>query len=543
MAKASSNEAKMPVIIAMVFFILATLGVGIFAYTLTQDVEKAKADAKDAEGKATAAQSQLGKAQEELILYKVALGNATADDNTKMQSGLTDAAGFREKYTKLMQSVNGILDASKANEAKNAIGLNLNDARVLTWDWPQNQQNPPLPRENLISAAVRNVAQRELAKRKSDQEIKALEDAKKTLIDTVALFNETKKKMDELNKKYPDEVRDEVAKAMAGYEKKVAEFQAVSGDYRKKTEELTEAGVKSDFAVKRLEGDVGRLREGNTRLMDQITADIDPFQYDKPKGKVIRRYSENLVDVDLGSADNLRAGQTFSIFPSDTPTRGMTPRMRRVLDVDGKYYTRPVPKGTIEVVDVLGSNLAQCRITAEDSTIRDRILAGDLLYNAVWNKGSSEHIVLFGIFDIDGDGRDDIQSIVQSLTKVGVAVDGYYDLSKMAWVGGVTSQTTFAVEGYYPSVGIADGNRDGKIKILSELADVKKMAKEKGLRILRPRDFFPRIGYNAKLDITEAAINSAATYYLRVSGADTTAAPPTPGADPAKPADPANPPK
>ena len=196
--------------------------------------------------------------------------------------------------------------------------------------------------------------------------------------------------------------------------------------------------------------------------------------------------------------------------------------MRKVRDVDGKEYVRPVPKGTLEVVDILGANLAQCRLTSEDSQVRDRVLAGDLLYNAVWNKGASEHIVLFGIFDIDGDGRDDIQTIVKSLSKVGVAVDGYYDLAKMKWEGEITSQTTFAVEGYYPSVGIADGNRDGKIKILGALADAKKLAKDKGLRILRPRDFFPRIGYNAKLDITEEAINSAATYYLRVSGMDTT---------------------
>ena len=115
-------------------------------------------------------------------------------------------------------------------------------------------------------------------------------------------------------------------------------------------------------------------------------------------------------------------------------------------------------------------------------------------------------------------------------------MDGYFDLATLKWVGEIKSQTTFAVEGYYPSVGIADGNRDGKIKLLAALSDAKKTAIEKGLRILRPRDFFPRIGYNAKLDISEEAINSAATFYLRVSGADTNAtAPATPGADPAKP--------
>ena len=526
MAK-SSNEAKLPVIIALVFFILATLGVGIFAYTLTEDIAKEKEEAKKATDESAAAKKAQTVAREEVLLYKGAVGNLTAEERATIQSGLTDAAGFREKHTKMMQDITGRVEAAKKAEVDRAPGvggaaLNLADAVVYNWTWPANQQNPPLPRESLIDASVRNVAQRELAKRKSDAEVKVMESSVKSLNEVIVQFNEAKAKLEALNKQYPNDVQTEVAKAIKQFDDFKTSFQNVSGQYRKDTDKLSEEIVAIDLTKKRAQADVDRLKNAVDKLGEQLTADIDPFQYDKSKGKVIRRYSENLVDVDIGFADNLRAGQTFSIFPSDTPTRGMQSRMRKVRDVDGKEYVRPVPKGTLEVVDILGANLAQCRLTSEDSQVRDRVLAGDLLYNAVWNKGASEHIVLFGIFDIDGDGRDDIQTIVKSLSKVGVAVDGYYDLAKMKWEGEITSQTTFAVEGYYPSVGIADGNRDGKIKILGALADAKKLAKDKGLRILRPRDFFPRIGYNAKLDITEEAINSAATYYLRVSGMDTT---------------------
>lgn len=531
-----SNEAKLPVIIALVFFILATLGVGIFAYTLTQDVAKANEDAKKAVADADAAKKSQKAAQEETALHKVAMGIPSAEDSALVSSGLTDVAGFRDKHTKLLQAINGRVakakdDASKASGVGGAV--NLNAVSVYTWDWPANQQNPTVPKESIIDASVRNVAQGELAKRKSDNEMKAMEEAKKSLEGVITQLNVAKAEYDKLNKLYPDEVKAEVAKAIAQFEGFKTDFQKVSGEYRKEKDQLNDGIVNRDVTLKRRDADLDRYKGAVDKLNEQLNDTIDPFQYDKPKGKVIRRYSDNLCDIDVGSADNLRAGQTFSIFPSDTPSRGMQGRMRRVLDTDGKYYTRPVPKGTIEVVDILGANLAQCRITSEDSQIRDRILAGDLLYNAVWNKGASEHIVLFGIFDIDGDGRDDIQTIVKSLQKVGVAVDGYYDLATMKWVGEITSQTTFAVEGYYPSVGIADGNRDGKIKILTALADAKKLAKEKGLRTLRPRDFFPRIGYNAKLDITEEAINSAATYYLRVSGGDTTATPATPATPPA----------
>lgn len=524
-----SNEAKLPVIIALVFFILATLGVGIFAYTLTEDVAKQKEDVAKAGADANAAKAAQKAAGEELLAYKAVVGNLSPDERSAVQSGV-DVAKFREVYTKLMQDITGRVAAAKKNEVDRApgiggAGLNLADAIVYSWDWPANQQNPPLPRESLIDASVRNVAQRELAKRKSDAEVAVMQSSVKSLNEVIVQFNEAKTKLEALNKQYPEDVKAEVSKAIAQFDGFKTQFQNVSGEYRKEKDKLSEDVVARDLSIKRAQADNDRYKSAVNKLNEQLETDIDPFQYDKPKGRVIRRYSENLVDVDIGLADNLRAGQTFSIFPSDTPTRGMQPRMRKARDLDGKDYVRPVPKGTIEVVDVLGANLAQCRITSEDSTVRDRILTGDLLYNSVWNKGASEHIVLFGIFDIDGDGRDDIQTIVKSLTKVGVAVDGYYDLAKMKWEGEITSQTTFAVEGYYPSVGIADGNRDGKIKILGAIADAKKLAKDKGLRILRPRDFFPRIGYNAKLDITEEAINSAATYYVRVGALDSAAAP------------------
>ena len=209
--------------------------------------------------------------------------------------------------------------------------------------------------------------------------------------------------------------------------------------------------------------------------------------------------------------------------------------MRKVRDFGGKEVFKAVPKGKVEVIEILGATLSQCRITEEDSEVRDRILAGDLGYNSIWRNGVSEHIVLFGIFDLDGDGKDDIQTLVRDLTRAGVTVDGYYDLGKMAWVGDVKSQTAFAVEGYYPTVSVADGNKDGKLKIINAIGAAKTKAKNEGVRIIRPRDFFPRIGYNAKLDVTEDSINQAATGYIRSVSA-------TEGTDPA-PAAPAPEPK
>jgi hypothetical protein len=190
---------------------------------------------------------------------------------------------------------------------------------------------------------------------------------------------------------------------------------------------------------------------------------------------------------------------------------------------------RIIPKGSIEVIEVMGPNLSQARITEEDSQVRDRILGGDLLYNAIWRKGASEHIVLYGIFDLDGDGKDDIKTLKDELAKMGVIVDGYFDLSTLKWVGDVTTQTTFAVEGFTPTVTTADATQSGKAKIISAIADARKYVKDKGVRVLRPRDFFPRIGYKAKLDVSEGTINMAATHFIRTLPQDGGESPPTKG--------------
>ena len=159
--------------------------------------------------------------------------------------------------------------------------------------------------------------------------------------------------------------------------------------------------------------------EGSTQRVekaeDRVANTQDPYQYDRPHGKVTRK-SGNIVDIDLGSADNVRPGLTFSVFAGETPRVGFRDRLRPRTGPDGRPVmegNRPVmdvqPKGTIEVISVLGPNLSQARITSNPDPIRDAILASDVLYNPAWKKGAADHVALFGVFDVDADGTDDVK--------------------------------------------------------------------------------------------------------------------------------------
>jgi hypothetical protein len=182
---------------------------------------------------------------------------------------------------------------------------------------------------------------------------------------------------------------------------------------------------------------------------------------------------------------------------------------------------RFVEKGTIEVVEILGPNLARARITSEADYIRDGISQGDLLYNAVWRKGAADHIALVGIFDINGDGTDDVLKVVRDLKDMGVIVDAYFDLSKRQWVGAMNEQTRYLVVGRYPVQSATDPNRDEKTKLIDAMSQAVEAARQKNVQSVNFRDFFPRTGYRVKLDVPDDKINQATAPYLKgVTGSD-----------------------
>ena len=66
--------------------------------------------------------------------------------------------------------------------------------------------------------------------------------------------------------------------------------------------------------------------------------------YDEPIGKILRRLPDNLVEIDIGSADKAKNGLTFSILPADFPVKGYQSRVQvhRVPD-DKNVFRRSAP--------------------------------------------------------------------------------------------------------------------------------------------------------------------------------------------------------
>ena len=257
-------------------------------------------------------------------------------------------------------------------------------------------------------------------------------------------------------------------------------------------------------------------QQDNQQLSAEKTQGVtEKFTFDEPQGKILRKLPEGVVEINLGSAAGVKPGLTFTVLPPDYPEKGRQSRMRmlRVPDGRGNYKSVEnfVPKGAIEVYEVVGPTLSLARIQpgTEMDPIRDGVTVGDLIYNSAWRKGVADHIALIGIFDINGDGSDDIESVVRDLTKMGIPVDAYYDMKKRAWVGQVTERTRYIVEGYYPINTATDPNRDEKTKLLEAIGKAISEGKQKGVGTVNFRDFFSRMGYKFRLDVTDDKINQA----------------------------------
>src|SRR5690606_9524920 len=86
--------------------------------------------------------------------------------------------------------------------------------------------------------------------------------------------------------------------------------------------------------------------------------------------------------INLGTVDGLTPQVTFSIHS---------------LGADGRL--NPIPKGTIEVVRVIGSHLAQARVTSVRDANKDPILKGDKLFNPTWDPSRKKHVAIAGLAD------------------------------------------------------------------------------------------------------------------------------------------------
>jgi hypothetical protein len=532
MAKTSSTtgpaEPSQPLVISLVFFVLLTIGLGVFCYVLYSDqkgkdeaVAKAAADLKAARAEAK---------DWENVAKVNQMFSGVADDATR--SGLL--AEIKEG-DKAYQEIARLGAAAKAQAAASAAaaagradpkGPKADPRAAGADDFAAIWTPGGPPATSLIDLAVRSRVERDLALKQAAADREGYAAAVKAMADANAAYAAARKEFEKLAVQLPDTYNAKTQEIQKEMDKRAEAFKAAEAAFRADIEKLQTDNTDLSNQKRLLAEDLGKVR-GDLQALGTKLAPPDQFQADAPQGRVTRRLPDNVVEIDLGSADRVQPGLVFTVLPEDFPEKGRQSRMRvyREPDARGNYRSveRFTPKATLEVTEVLGPHLSRARLTSEADDIRDRVLPGDLLYNAVWKKGEVDHVALVGVFDINGDGTDDVDAVVRDLQKMGVPVDAVLDLRTLKWRGQLGTRTRYLVEGQLPTSSFNDPNQAAKTRIVAAVTAARDEAKNKAIPVVKYQDFFARMGYRIAPNVSDERINQAVTRYL--GGVGTTEAP------------------
>lgn len=173
--------------------------------------------------------------------------------------------------------------------------------------------------------------------------------------------------------------------------------------------------------------------------------------FDLSDGRVVRVSPElGSVVLNIGADDGLRPNQTFSIY-----------------DQTSKNFEKDKSKAKVEITAVTGPHQSEARITFEDPL--NPILANDQVLSPSWDPGYRVPIAVAGVFDLDFDGNDDRDRLIQDIERNGGRVVAYHDKDGKLY-GQIDSATRYFVMGDSPSANGPDRNPE-IIKAMRELGN------------------------------------------------------------------------
>jgi hypothetical protein len=229
-----------------------------------------------------------------------------------------------------------------------------------------------------------------------------------------------------------------------------------------------------------------KLREQKNQI-DRLKTEVNPsnaVDLDQPKGKIVQLNRRgDTAYVNLGSADGVRQGLTFSIFGASPSGKAQGDR-----------------KGALEIVSAIAPHMAVAHVTDVTDPGRNPVIVNDLIFNPAWSPGLKQHIAIAGFIDLTGEGRDDLVEFMRNLEKMGITVDQYLDLKDLQVKGpGMDLHTSFFVLGEQPVISELQATRSDQSNrqkdIIAAIGKMQAEATSNGIPIVPLRRFLGIVGY------------------------------------------------
>jgi hypothetical protein len=477
-------------ILVLVFFVLASLILGVTTYLGYNGQTELENQAKTAKDEAKKAADNAAEQTLRRNIQREANGTATPENRQELAGAPTALVASMLDEIKLL---NDALGKAGALPGGKGAGFNIpvggeggsgapavapsktipqiaKEWYRIAEDYKSKFDAAERARKTAEGNSAAAQAQREKDKEAFDVAVKALNDqmaAKIKAMDAafLALKTEADKKGIEFKK-----IEDEWATAKAQLEDqmsaKLADINALKGKVTK-----LENPDPSDIEFRWKNLNIAKMAE----RMGTITDKSGPF-----------------VNLSFRTKIVMVPGQTFVVIPSN---QSLVEVVEREKALEKTHYERlsssarepfsgnEMIKGMVEITDVTGPTTARARITYESAPIRNPLAKGDQLFNMTLSSGDKEHVAFAGIIDLDGDGRPDTEAFLNLLAKSNLIVDAWLDLKTGTIKGkGMNSGTKFLILG--PDAPV-------------EVGQLKKMvttAKTNGSQIIDSRVFMTLIG-------------------------------------------------
>ena len=384
---ASRDNQTMQIFVIVLALLSLLLSVGLFMVNNARKTAVARAkSATEESGRSVQAQ---GEAQSEANSYKTWIGFAEADNYQGLQKTFAeDMKQWGNTFDEPNRAYRTILE--NIFEENRKLAQSEADAKKHVKDFKQKL---------LATEAQKNL---QIAQFEADYN-KAQEEKASQLSD----YNKSRQ--------LSSEEKDKIVAQLAEQRK---EIEKLVGDNETSQKELQDKFKKMERVIE--------ILESKQAIPDPYAQPADGriSWVDQREGKVW---------INLGEKDHLRPQVTFSVYSGDAN------------DVNAA-----VSKGSIEVVRLLGTHMAEARITSDKST--RPLMEGDKVYSQVWNRGRQIGFAITGVIDLNNDGSSDLDQLERIIQLNNGKIDAVPD-DKGDIQGQMTVDTRYLILGKHPEGG------------------------------------------------------------------------------------------
>lgn len=487
-------------VVALIFFILVSIGLGIFAYYGYDGQEALRAETKGAKEREASMKTSrdmlVGALGEAMLAANVELTPVQKDDYKRMADGLI-------RDPKAYEEIKPVVDALRREYA-------------ILGTFSEAELKYPTTINVLLKAKIDEAR---AAKAESDATKKEYETFKSNYDDLVKKFEAAIAKTNadieagnkaalaqaaRTNDQFPA-----IQKKLVDMEKARAalndQFIAEKGELENRIARLNQQIAKLEQEKKDRALGVEQAPQAAAIELQALMLDISSGRpiWDKAIGKIVRVDATNLqVHIDLGKKKGIVPDVTFNVFGTS---------------VFGK--AEGIIKGTVEVIRVLDDHTSLARVTSlydergepislfgPDGRARaareaeNLFKEGDLLFHPFYDM----HVFVAGNVNLAGYGADSpaaqqlqLMEFIHLLRKHRIVVDGYVNLQNGQIEGAVTPKTRMLVKGDMAVVKNTE-EEQARVKLITEAFQVvRKQAIDQGMFLISSENFLNVVGYRA----------------------------------------------